>query len=225
MQGRKAYVISPSKNQIKQERHCELSHFLDLIDASGFDLQISAQWPSPDLLQEFNVVFLDCAMLSSRGFAQIKTLINTHGVSLILFNADEDIEIEKSAIKCGAFGCFYKEDKLENVLKGINVIKLGNKWFRRCAMEELVEELLEGKSINDNKADDSLQEACLQVLTKREQTIVKYIGQGAQNQEIADRLHISVNTVKTHVYSIFRKTNCRNRIELMTWSMQSLESA
>ncbi|HAU92054.1 MAG TPA: hypothetical protein DCW59_06830, partial [Alteromonas sp.] len=44
------------------------------------------------------------------------------------------------------------------------------------------------------------------------------VSKGAQNQEIADTLHISVNTVKTHIYSIFRKTNSRNRVELVAWS-------
>jgi DNA-binding CsgD family transcriptional regulator len=54
--------------------------------------------------------------------------------------------------------------------------------------------------------------------------IVVLIGQGAQNKEIADQLHISVNTVKTHVYSIYRKTSCRNRVELIKWSMPALKA-
>jgi DNA-binding CsgD family transcriptional regulator len=58
------------------------------------------------------------------------------------------------------------------------------------------------------------------LLTKREKTIVSLVSSGAKNQEIADELHISPNTVKTHIYSIFRKTSSRNRIELIAWSMQ-----
>ena len=58
-------------------------------------------------------------------------------------------------------------------------------------------------------------------MTKRENTIIDLVTKGSKNHEIADQLNISTNTVKTHIYSIFRKTNSRNRIELITWSLQS----
>jgi len=51
-------------------------------------------------------------------------------------------------------------------------------------------------------------------LTAREREIVDLIRSGKTNQEIADRLFISVATVKDHNYNIFRKTGVRNRVEL-----------
>lgn len=51
-------------------------------------------------------------------------------------------------------------------------------------------------------------------ITEREREIIELIMQGKQNQEIADLLFISVNTVKTYVYRIFKKLNIRNRSQL-----------
>jgi DNA-binding CsgD family transcriptional regulator len=51
-------------------------------------------------------------------------------------------------------------------------------------------------------------------LTAREREIVELIRAGKTNQEIADRLFISLATVKDHNYNIFRKTGVRNRVEL-----------
>lgn len=51
-------------------------------------------------------------------------------------------------------------------------------------------------------------------LTAREREIVELIRTGKTNQEIADRLFISLATVKDHNYNIFRKTGVRNRVEL-----------
>ncbi len=54
-----------------------------------------------------------------------------------------------------------------------------------------------------------------QILSKREKEIVGFIHQGLSNKEIADKLFINENTVKTHVYHVFQKLHVRNRVELV----------
>jgi DNA-binding CsgD family transcriptional regulator len=51
-------------------------------------------------------------------------------------------------------------------------------------------------------------------LTAREREIIELIGVGRSNQEIADRLFVSLATVKDHNHNIFRKTGVRSRLEL-----------
>ncbi len=51
-------------------------------------------------------------------------------------------------------------------------------------------------------------------LTAREREIVELIGAGLTNQEVADRLFISLATVKDHNHNVFRKTGVRSRLEL-----------
>jgi DNA-binding CsgD family transcriptional regulator len=58
-------------------------------------------------------------------------------------------------------------------------------------------------------------------VTPREQEIVTLICKGKTNREIADQLFISLQTVKDHVYRIYRKTGVRNRVQLVTLFMQS----
>ncbi len=53
------------------------------------------------------------------------------------------------------------------------------------------------------------------VLTKRETEIVSYILKGKSNKDIANALHISLNTVNNHVANIYEKTNVKNRVELV----------
>ncbi|WP_372811973.1 response regulator transcription factor, partial [Pseudoalteromonas nigrifaciens] len=59
-----------------------------------------------------------------------------------------------------------------------------------------------------------------QHLTKRERSVIHLIAQGASNSVIADKLNISDHTVKTHLYSAFKKTSSRNRIELANWAQR-----
>ncbi|MDZ4823919.1 MAG: LuxR C-terminal-related transcriptional regulator [Flavobacteriales bacterium] len=50
-------------------------------------------------------------------------------------------------------------------------------------------------------------------LTERERQILLLIRLGKKNEEIAEALDLSVNTVKTHMKSLFKKLNVRNRTE------------
>jgi DNA-binding CsgD family transcriptional regulator len=53
-------------------------------------------------------------------------------------------------------------------------------------------------------------------ISKRERTILKLVLQGKTNNEIADQLFISPNTVRNHIYNIYGKTRVKNRIQLKT---------
>lgn len=224
MQGSKAFVVSPQKDQITKTRHCNLSHFLDLIDACSFDLQIESVFPNHAQIAGCDAIFIDCKYIAHDALVDIPVMKYKELVKIILFNAEVGDDIEISAIKLGATGIFYAQDKLDIILKGINAIKQDKKWFRRECLQRVVNELLKERSQPIDNADILVTNSDKghHSLTRREKTIVTFIGDGAQNQEIADQLHISVNTVKTHIYSIFRKTNCRNRVELIKWSLSKV---
>lgn len=54
-------------------------------------------------------------------------------------------------------------------------------------------------------------------LTKRESEVAVLAAQGLSNQEIADRLFLTRETVKNYVKAALSKTGCRNRTELANW--------
>jgi DNA-binding CsgD family transcriptional regulator len=53
-------------------------------------------------------------------------------------------------------------------------------------------------------------------ISKRERTILELVLKGKTNNEIADQLFISPNTVRNHIYNIYGKTQVKNRIQLKT---------
>jgi DNA-binding NarL/FixJ family response regulator len=58
-------------------------------------------------------------------------------------------------------------------------------------------------------------------LTDREEDVLLHVAQGWTNAEIADALHISLSTVKTHLASLMRKLNARNRVEIAMWAYET----
>ena len=58
-------------------------------------------------------------------------------------------------------------------------------------------------------------------LTGREEEVLLTVARGRTNVEIADELHISLSTVKTHLGSLMDKLGARNRVELAMWAYES----
>jgi DNA-binding NarL/FixJ family response regulator len=146
--------------------------------------------------------------------------------SIVLLNAPGKGICEKKALMQGIKGVFYTDDRRDIILKGIESITNGESWFKRATLNAVLNDLMASSVQTTNVLPEINPSAMVDsVLTKREWMIVSLVAKGAQNQEIANQLHISVNTVKTHIYSIFRKTKCRNRVELITWSQMARMSA
>ena len=58
-------------------------------------------------------------------------------------------------------------------------------------------------------------------LTSREEELLILVARGRTNHEIADDLYLSISTVKTHLASLMRKLDARNRVELAMWAYES----
>ena len=58
-------------------------------------------------------------------------------------------------------------------------------------------------------------------LTRREEEAVVAVARGRTNSEIADELHISLSTVKTHLTSVMAKLGARNRVEIVMWAYET----
>lgn len=172
-----------------------------------------------------SVVFMDMLGIQWNEYIPNSISALAKHKSIVLMNVKEGAISERSALLAGIKGVIYESDTPDVQLKSIRSIIDGELWFRRSIISstfsELLSEHIQTKSFppvaDINEADYNL--------TRREKTIIKLIAEGAQNKEIANKLHISDHTVKTHLYSAFKKTKSRNRIELLNWARQFFPDA
>ena len=130
-----------------------------------------------------------------------------------LFNVDKEQGIEEKALASGVKGIFYNHDPLGRFQKGIGAIFEGELWFSR----EVLTKYVVNNRVKDHphNQDDFL-------LTRREIEILAMISTGTKNEDIADKLCISPNTVKTHIYNIFKKIKVPNRLQAALWAAKNL---
>ncbi|MBW8183236.1 MULTISPECIES: response regulator transcription factor [Shewanella] len=130
------------------------------------------------------------------------------------------LEVE-SALLLGIKGVLYSNQGMDSLMSGITNMVEGELYFDRQLISQVFSRLVRKL----DSANDTLQDSAvmMQMLTSRERTIISLVSSGARNKEIAHRLCISEHTVKAHISSIFRKTQSRNRVELLRWA-QSYQS-
>lgn len=227
MVSKTAVILSPhiEKGAIKPTKSIE--QFYTLLEACSFSVQIH-QLDSDDLSYlslKADIVCIDMCNNHSNEAVDKILRMETRLPSIALLNAPSKGICEKKALMQGIKGVFYVDDRRDIILKGIESITNGESWFKRATLNAVLNDLMSNHSSNAQPQEINPSAMVDSVLTKREWMIVSLVAKGAQNQEIANQLHISVNTVKTHIYSIFRKTKCRNRVELITWSQMARMSA
>jgi len=142
-----------------------------------------------------------------------KSSISSQGF-VALCNVDPKIKIEKLALNNSIQGLFYKDNPPDVINKGISAILNGDIWFPR---KTLVKQIFE-----PTRSMNSLNHVTSCNLTMREREILSLIAQGHSNQTIADDLFISVHTVKTHIYNIYKKINVNNRFQAILWATKYL---
>ena len=151
--------------------------------------------------------------------AELICLAKQHKV--ILFNVEPNAVCEKNLLLNHFNGVFYSSDVAEDIFKALVRVTAGELWFTRKVISNAFKEILNAASSNNLLHDDIvLSKADYENLTKREKTVIHLIAQGASNDKIANKLNISDHTVKTHLYSAFKKTQSRNRIELANWAQR-----
>lgn len=128
---------------------------------------------------------------------------------LILTMHDEDAFFFE-ALQAGASGYVLKGAGKEEILSAIAAVAGGGVYIPPQLAKGLVREAL--------KQPPSAESPAPEPLTDREQDVLRLIAEGLTNKEIADRLVLSLNTVKTHRLRLYQKLHLHTRAELVAFA-------
>ncbi|MUK76293.1 LuxR C-terminal-related transcriptional regulator [Aliivibrio fischeri] len=157
------------------------------------------------------LVILDIKKQTDKKYKNYIDTINRNKLKVreILFNITDE-NIKKNIMKYpNVVGVFYEKDNMDVISYGVKKIIEGEMWLSRKIINELI------------FAYREKQNAILSTsisLTTRESEILRLLASGASNVDIANSLFVSENTVKTHLYNVFKKLNVKNRLQAMMWA-------
>jgi DNA-binding NarL/FixJ family response regulator len=127
---------------------------------------------------------------------------------LILTTFDLD-EYVFAALRAGASGFLLKDTPPADLLAAIRVVAAGDALLAPGVTRRLIAEFTRRPEPAQRPA------ATLEEVTEREREVLTLIGLGLSNTEIADHLHVSLSTAKTHVGRLLMKLAARDRAQLV----------
>ena len=169
---------------------------------------------------EIDLVLLDLHMPGSQGLSGLAALRGQHpGVAVLVVSAHDEPRIVRRVLDHGAAGFIPKRASPAEIGQAIRSVLACGSWLPSGLAAAVA-------ALPTNPADVDLASR-LARLTQQQSRVLALLAEGMLNKQIADRLAIQENTVKTHITVIFEKLKVRNRTQagMLLRSLEWGESA
>jgi DNA-binding NarL/FixJ family response regulator len=170
--------------------------------ADGDQAVAAARRTRPDL------VLLDIRMPGLDGLAAARRILALNSppkvVMLTTFDLDEYVY---AALSAGASGFLLKNVSPETLVSSLRMIAAGDALLAPSVTRRLVERFARRDAMSAELA------SAITTLTEREMTVLRLLGRGLSNAELASQLYVSEATIKTHVAHVLAKLGLRDRVQ------------
>ena len=162
-----------------------------------------------------DVVVMDIRMPGMDGIeaTQLITAGGSRTRVLMLTTFDDD-DYVYGALRAGASGFLVKDMALDDILTAIRVVAAGDAMIAPSVTRRLI-----GQFTSQPRSGRT--PLSLTGITDREREVLRLVGRGMSNAEIAASLYITVGTAKTHVARLLAKLGARDRVQLVITAYQA----
>ncbi|WP_031526342.1 response regulator [Dyadobacter crusticola] len=179
-----------------------------------------------DMVEKVNpdVILLDLTMPRVPGLDVIKQIVPAFPkVKILVFSMHNNADYIVASALSGASGYLQKDASRDEMLLAIRAIAKGELYFPPYASSIIIKKLMKQLLVAPEPApaQEELEvKSVWNLLTPREQQILKCIIEGMSSKDIAEKFEISSNTVANQRASIMKKTNVKNTAELVSLALK-----
>jgi DNA-binding NarL/FixJ family response regulator len=164
---------------------------------------------SPDILM------VDIAMPILNGIEVVtevnKSFSATKSLILSMHNNEDYI---LKAVEAGAFGYLLKDTTRDEMIRALHAVAIGKKYFSSPVSNIIISSYIE--KVKGNERDKPKKNK----ISKKEKPILKYLIDGMNSREIAEKLELSTRTVENHRGNMMKKLGVKNAVELVKRALE-----
>jgi DNA-binding NarL/FixJ family response regulator len=167
-------------------------------------------------VQKPNLLIVDVHLVGASGIEFVKTALEQDdSLRALIISGDPDPSIVVEALRCGAHGFVRKVGGTEELIEAVHTVERGETFLSPALLSQVIGELL-GRQRSRSDA-----ELKLSTLSIRERQVLECLVEGLDRTAIAERLFISMNTVRTHAQNVFAKLQVHSSIEAVAVERRS----
>lgn len=153
--------------------------------------------------KEIDVVITDIGMPEQNGISATRIIKSEFPkIRVLAFSMFDQPQAIEDMLDAGASGYVLKSSSLQELLKALRLLYEGKSYYDSAL------KMKSKKSINKSS------------LTKRQKQILELVGEGLSSRDIAEKLHIGVETVDSHRKNMMKILNIQGRGELMRYALE-----
>lgn len=163
-----------------------------------------------------DIAILDIALPGMSGIDITKKLHNEFsGIRILILSMHTSEEFIFNAINSGARGYLPKNTSRKELIEAIYAINRGEEYFAESISNVILKSYIK-KAKSDSPDDDKEN-----LLSKREIEVLRLFAEGMTNQEIADKLFISIRTVESHKNHIMARLELKTTVDLVKFAIRN----
>ncbi len=130
-------------------------------------------------------------------------------VKVLAFSMHQEVQVIRRMLKAGASGYILKNAAHQEVLTAIKTVMEGGNYYGQEVLDIMTQSITsDGDSENDI------------VLSNREKEVLHFVAKEYTNQEIAEKINISLRTVETHKRNLIKKLRVKNVVGLVRFALE-----
>jgi DNA-binding NarL/FixJ family response regulator len=180
------------------QQHITVERLVSFADAETALVQLT--------VNPVDIALFDVQLPGMSGIDCIQRLKIIHPkMQMMMLTVYDNTETIFNALKAGASSYILKSTPPQKIIEAIEELSRGGSPISSQIARKVIESFQTKETSNEH----------LQILSRREQEILEQLSQGFRYKEIADKLFISIDTVRTHVRNIYEKLQVNSRVEAL----------
>jgi DNA-binding NarL/FixJ family response regulator len=161
-----------------------------------------------------DIVLMDIRMPEMDGLEATRQITAATAAKVIILTTFDVDEYVYDALRGGASGFLLKDAPADDLIGAIHAVQRGGALIAPGITRRLISEFA-------SRPEPHHTVIGLETLTTREVEVLEQLAQGLSNEEIAERLFVSMTTIKTHVSHILTKLGLRDRVQAVVAAYES----
>jgi DNA-binding NarL/FixJ family response regulator len=162
---------------------------------------------------EVALVDLDLPDGNGADFVRDLRTANPQGMVMVLTASKDRIQIAR-AVEAGAAGVLHKSASIAEIIDAVRGLSEGQQLLSTIDVIEML------RLVGEQRERNRDAQAALGRLTRREREVLQALADGLNDKEIADRLHISTETARTHMVNILGKLGVDSRLQALVFAVR-----